>query len=79
MPMNQRKKKGRSPSMVYCMICPLRFECIRCSSLSQVDPKHPEKLRDLVIRNIYRMAPSEADQARMDAGTAAHMELEERR
>ena len=79
MPMYQSKKKGLSPSMVNCMICPLRFESIRCSSLSQVDPKHPEKLRDLVIRNIYRMAPSEADQARMDAGTAAHMELEERR
>ncbi len=57
----------------------MREECIRCSSLSQVDPKHPEKLKDLVIRNIYRMPPNPEDQARMDAGTAAHMELEERR
>ena len=65
--------------MLNCMVCPIKMECIRCSSLSQVDPKHPEKLRDLVIRNIYRIAPTQEDQARMDAGTAAHLELEERR
>jgi hypothetical protein len=54
----------------------MRLECIRCSALSQVDPKHPEKLRELVVANIYRTPPSPEDQARMDAGTAAHKELE---
>jgi hypothetical protein len=75
----RRKKPSIPPSMVNCMVCPLRLECIRCSSLSQVDPKHPEKLRELVIRNIYRIPPTPEDQARMDAGTAAHKELEIRR
>ncbi|MDG6900688.1 MAG: hypothetical protein JRM80_01815 [Nitrososphaerota archaeon] len=79
MPPHRRKTRTLPLSMVNCMICPLRLECIRCSSLSQVDPKHPERLRDLVVRNIYRMEPTPEDQARMDAGTAAHMELEERR
>jgi hypothetical protein len=80
-PSNRKKRKsGSLPiSMTNCMICPLRMECIRCSSLSQVDPKHPEKLKDLVIRNIYRIPPTPEDQARMDAGTAAHRELEQRR
>ncbi len=78
--MTSRRSKKRMPGpLVSCSVCVMREECIRCSSLSQVDPKHPERLRDLVIRNIYRMEPSEEDQARMDAGTAAHMELEERR
>ena len=75
----RRRKASLPPSMANCTICPARLECIRCSSLSQVDPKHPEKLRDLVVRNIYRTEPTPEDQARMDAGTAAHMELEERR
>jgi hypothetical protein len=78
--MPTRRKKGRLPlSMANCAICPIRQECIRCSSLSQVDPKHPEKLKDLVIRNTYRIPPNPEDQARMDAGTAAHKELEIRR
>ncbi len=52
------------------------MECIRCSALSQVDPKHPEKLRDLVVRSIYRdMEPTNA----MLQGTADHKELEVRR
>ena len=79
MPKSRSKRKSLPPSLSNCMICPIRSECIRCSSLSQVDPKHPEKLKDLVIRNIYRMSPSPEDQARMDAGTAAHKELEIRR
>jgi hypothetical protein len=78
-PMYQSKKRSLPPSLSNCTICPIRLECIRCSSLSQVDPKHPEKLRDLVVRNIYRLSPTPEDQARMDAGTEAHRELEERR
>ena len=77
--MYQSKKRSLPPSMANCTICVMRQECIRCSALSQVDAKHPEKLRDLVIRNIYRMPASEEDQARMDAGTAAHKYLEELR
>ena len=65
--------------MSNCTICAMRMECFRCSSLSQVDAQHPEKLRELVVRNIYRTSPSEEDQARMDAGTAAHRMLEDRR
>ncbi len=65
--------------MANCSVCVMREECIRCSSLSQVDPKHPEKLRELVASNIYRTPPSPEAQARMDAGTAAHKELEIRR
>lgn len=65
--------------MVSCSVCVMRNECIRCSSLAQNDKRHPERLRDLVIRNIYRIDPKPEDQARMDAGTAAHLELEERR
>ncbi len=79
MPKKRAKKGSLPPSMVNCSICVMREECIRCSSLSQVDPKHPEKLKDLVVRNIYRMSPTPEDQARMDAGTAAHKELEIRR
>ncbi len=79
MPTRHKRKPSIPLSMLNCMVCPLRLECIRCSSLSQVDRRHPEKLRDLVVRNIYRMEPSPEDQAKMDAGTAAHMELEERR
>ncbi len=76
----RRAKKAKlPPSMANCTICPIRMECIRCSSLSQVDPKHHEKLRELVIRNIYRTPATQEDQARMDAGTAAHKELELRR
>lgn len=74
-----RKKSSLPLSLSNCAICPIRLECIRCSSLSQVDPKHPEKLKDLVVRSIYRTPPSPEDQARMDAGTAAHKELEIRR
>jgi hypothetical protein len=77
--MYQLRKTPLPPSLSNCTICAMRMECIRCSSLSQVDPKHPEKLRDLVVRNIYRMPASEDDQARMDAGTAAHKLLEEQR
>lgn len=73
------KKRSLPASLSNYTICPMKLECIRCSSLSQVDPKHPEKLRELVIRNIYRTPPSPQDQERMDEGTAAHMELEERR
>lgn len=68
--------KKMPPSMASCSICPQRMECIRCSALAQVDPKHPEKLRDLVVRSIYRnVEPTEA----MLKGTADHKELEERR
>ena len=77
--MYQSRKKSLPPSLSNCTICPIRMECIRCSSLSQVDPKHPERLRDLVVRNIYRISPAPEDLARMEAGTAAHKELEERR
>ena len=77
--MYQSKKGSLPPSMANCTICPIKMECIRCSSLSQVDAKHPEKLRDLVIRYIYRIPPTEEDQARMDAGTAAPRELEQLR
>jgi hypothetical protein len=77
--MYQSRKGSLPPSLSNCTICPIRLECNRCSSLSQVDPKHPEKLRDLVARNIYRMPPTPSDQARMEAGAAAHKELEERR
>ncbi len=79
MPSRRTKKSSLPPSMANCTICVMREECIRCSSLSQVDPKHPEKLRELVASNIYRTPPSPEAQARMDAGTAAHKELEIRR
>ena len=79
LPARRKRRSSVPPSLVNCMICPIRMECIRCSSLAQNDRKHPEKLRELVVRNIYRTAPSPEDQARMDAGTAAHLELEERR
>ncbi len=75
MPMYQSRKRLPA-SFSSCMVCTMRTECIRCSALSQVDPKHPEKLRDLVTREIYRdMEPTPA----MLAGTADHKELEERR
>jgi hypothetical protein len=62
--------------MTTCTVCVMRTECIRCSALSQVDPKHPEKLRDLVVREIYRN--TEPTQAMLQ-GTTDHKILEERR
>jgi hypothetical protein len=74
-PMYQSRKK-LPPSMTSCLVCTMRQECIRASALAQNDPKHPEKLRDLVVREIYRKTePTEA----MLRGTADHKELEERR
>ncbi|HZW85518.1 MAG TPA: hypothetical protein VFE91_06435 [Nitrososphaerales archaeon] len=75
MPFYQNRRKI-PPSMTSCSICSIRTECIRCSALSQVDPKRPDKLRDLVAREIYR--DKEPTQAMLQ-GTADHKELEGRR
>lgn len=75
MPMYQSRKKLPA-SFTSCIICPMRTECIRCSALSQVDPKHPEKLRDLVVREIYR---NHVTTPAMLKGTADHKTLEEMR
>lgn len=75
MPMYQSRKKLPA-SMSTCLICSMRTECIRCSALAQNDRRHPEKLRDLVVREIYRNTePTEA----MLKGTADHKILEEKR
>ncbi len=71
-----QSRKRLPPSMSNCLTCVMRPECIRCSALAQNDRRHPEKLRDLVVREIYRNTePTEA----MLRGTEDHKTLERMR
>lgn len=69
-----KKSKNTLPlSLASCSTCSVRAECLRASMHGQIDKAHPEKLRELVLSQLYgHRVETEA----MRQGTEIHKQIE---